>query len=49
MSCDDHFAVFLKSPPLGVPLLAPLVADHPKSGHPAPISGGLDNEKIKKI
>ena len=39
---DDHFAVFLKSPPSGVPLLASLVADHPKSGPSAPISGGLD-------
>ena len=41
---DDHFAVFLKSPPSGVPLLASLVADHPKSGPSAPISGGLENQ-----
>ena len=27
---------------MGVPLLASLVADHPKSGPSAPISGGLD-------
>ena len=43
--CDDHFAVFLKSLPSGVPLLASLVADHPKS----PISGGLEYFILKGI
>ena len=38
---DDHFAVFLKSPPSGVPLLASLVADHPKSGPKGPDFGWL--------